>query len=84
MKMKRPTYRNDGGEIAGDLRKISRPRWLPSPAALAAREPKQHVKVTLDLSEHAVAFFKREARRHGGSYQRMIRRLVDAYVEKAG
>jgi hypothetical protein len=84
MKTKKANYRDDGGEIVGDLRQVGRPRWLPSTALLAAREPKAHVKVTLDLSSHAVAFFKREARRHGGSYQRMIRRLVDAYVEKAG
>jgi len=84
MKTKKTIYRDDSGEIVGELRKTRRPDWLPSTALLAAREPKAHVKVTIDLSGHAVAFFKREAQRHGGSYQRMIRRLVDAYVEKAG
>ena len=67
MKKKKTVYRDDGGEIVGELRRVARPRWMPSPEALARREPKGHVKVTIDLSGHAVAFFKREARRHGGS-----------------
>ena len=39
------------------------------------------VKVTLALSRRSVAFFKSEAQKHGTQYQRMIRRLLDAYAE---
>lgn len=53
--------------------------FLPSPAELAFRE--EGVKVTLALSKSSVAFFKAEASKHQTQYQRMIRRLLDSYVE---
>lgn len=53
--------------------------FLPSPAQLAARE--DEVKITLSLSRKSVDFFKLEAERLHTPYQRMIRRLLDAYVE---
>jgi hypothetical protein len=37
--------------------------------------------VTIALSKRSVEFFKNEARRHNTQYQRMIRRLLDAYAE---
>jgi hypothetical protein len=33
------------------------------------------------LSKRSVEFFKNEARKHNTQYQRMIRRLLDAYAE---
>jgi hypothetical protein len=53
--------------------------FLPSPAELAFRE--EGVKVTLALSKSSVDFFKNEASKHQTQYQRMIRRLLDSYVE---
>ncbi len=53
--------------------------FLPSPAELAFRE--EGVKVTLALSRKSVEFFKAEAQKHHTQYQRMIRRLLDAYVD---
>lgn len=53
--------------------------FLPSPAELAFRE--EGVKVTLALSKSSVDFFKAEASKHQTQYQRMIRRLLDSYVE---
>lgn len=52
--------------------------FLPSPAELAFKE--DGVKVTLSLSRSSVEFFKSEASRHQTQYQRMIRKLLDAYV----
>lgn len=52
---------------------------LPSPAELAFRE--EGVKVTLALSKKSIEFFKSEAAKHNTQYQRMIRRLLDAYVD---
>jgi len=52
--------------------------FLPPPAELAFRE--EGVKVTIALSKRSVDFFKREARKHGTQYQRMIRRLLDDYA----
>lgn len=64
-------------EPIGDVQVI--PDFLPSPSELAFRE--EGVKVTLALSRKSVEFFKAEAARHHTQYQRMIRRLLDAYVD---
>jgi hypothetical protein len=55
------------------------PDFLPSPAELAFRE--EGIKVTLALSKKSLEFFKSEAAKHQTQYQRMIRRLLDAYVD---
>jgi predicted DNA binding CopG/RHH family protein len=64
-------------EELGDIEVV--PDFLPPPAELAFRE--EGVKVTLALSKKSVEFFKGEASKHQTQYQRMIRRLLDAYVE---
>jgi predicted DNA binding CopG/RHH family protein len=53
--------------------------FLPPPDQLAFRE--EGVKVTLALSKKSVDFFKSEAAKNHTQYQRMIRHLIDAYVE---
>jgi predicted DNA binding CopG/RHH family protein len=53
--------------------------FLPSPDELSFNE--EAVKVTLALSKKSIDFFKSEATKNHTQYQRMIRRLVDAYVE---
>ncbi|MGK2927342.1 MAG: hypothetical protein ACSLE2_17125 [Lysobacterales bacterium] len=53
--------------------------FLPSPEELAFRE--EDVKITIVLSKKSVDFFKTEAAKSDTQYQRMIRRLLDAYVE---
>ena len=55
------------------------PDFLPSPDELAFRE--ESVKVTISLSKKSVDFFKSEATKHHTQYQRMIRHLLDAYVD---
>ena len=67
-------------EPMGDVEVIA--DFLPSPAELAFRE--DGVKVTLALSKNSVEFFKSEASKHQTHYQRMIRRLLDSYVEAQG
>ncbi|MBU3979038.1 CopG family transcriptional regulator [Patescibacteria group bacterium] len=52
--------------------------FLPSPENLILREKK--TKVTLTLTEKSLSFFKNAAKKHGASYQAMIRRLLDYYV----
>ena len=71
---KKTTYTN---EPLGDYEVV--PDFLPPPAELAFRE--EGVKVTLALSKKSVDFFKLEASKHQTQYQRMIRRLLDAYVD---
>jgi hypothetical protein len=64
-------------EPLGTLRVV--PDFLPRPEDLVFRD--EGVKVTIALSKRSVEFFKIEARRHNTQYQRMIRRLLDAYAE---
>jgi predicted DNA binding CopG/RHH family protein len=54
--------------------------FLPAPEELAFED--ETVKVTIALSKASVDFFKREADRHHTSYQKMIRRLLDAYAKQ--
>ena len=58
------------------------PDFLPTPSELAFRE--EGVKVTLALSKKSIEFFKSEATKHQTQYQRMIRKLLDAYVDSQG
>lgn len=53
--------------------------FLPRPENLVFR-PKG-VKVTITLSEDSVAYFKEQAERLHTPYQRMIRNLIDEYVQ---
>ena len=64
-------------ESLGDLSVV--PDFLPRPEELIFRE--EGVKVTIALSKRSVEFFKGEARKHHTQYQRMIRRLLDAYAQ---
>ena len=64
-------------EPIGDVKVIA--DFLPSPAELAFNE--ETVKVTLALSKKSIDFFKSEAAKNHTQYQRMIRRLVDSYVD---
>lgn len=63
-------------EPLGKVRVVS--DFLPSPKELALKE--ETVKVTLSLSKNSLNFFKQEAQKHQVSYQKMIRRLLDEYV----
>jgi hypothetical protein len=53
--------------------------FLPAPSELAFRD--EDVKITITLSRKSVDFFKSEAAKADTQYQRMIRRLLDVYVE---
>jgi hypothetical protein len=54
--------------------------FLPRPEDLVFQDD-EGVKVTIALSKRSVEFFKGEAQKHHTQYQRMIRRLLDAYAE---
>ncbi len=54
--------------------------FLPPPEALVLQEEK--VKITISLSKDSVEFFKKEAKKNGTSYQRMIRKAIDLYVAR--
>ncbi len=64
-------------EPLGDIEFI--PDFLPSPEELALK--KQNTKVTISLSSESVAYFKAAAKKHHMQYQKIIRELLDEYVE---
>lgn len=52
--------------------------FLPKPEELVLRE--NTVKVTLNLSQSSVKFFKELAEKEGLQYQKLIRNLLDKYA----
>lgn len=64
-------------EPIGDVELIS--DFLPSPEELALKN--QNTKVTISLSSESVAYFKDAAKKHHMQYQKMIRQLLDEYVQ---
>ena len=54
--------------------------FLPSPEELAYKE--ETVKITIALSKKSVRYFKEQAGRHKTQYQKLIRRLLDEYVNR--
>jgi hypothetical protein len=63
-------------EPLGKLEVVS--DFLPRPEDLVFLN--EGVKVTLALSKRSVEFFKAQAQNNNTQYQRMIRRLLDAYA----
>jgi len=64
-------------EPIGEYRVV--PDFLPPPDQLAFRD--EGVKITIALSKRSVEFFKAHAAKNQTQYQRMIRQLLDAYVD---
>ena len=54
--------------------------FLPSPEHLAFKE--KNVKVTLNLSQSSIVFFKKYAKKTHSNYQTMIRKIIDYYVTR--
>lgn len=54
--------------------------YLPAPEQLVFKE--ENERVTLNLSKNSVQFFKQKSKELGIPYQRMIKRLLDAYARK--
>ena len=65
------------GEI-GDIKIIE--DFLPTPEELAFKD--ENMKITISLTKDTVDFFKEEAKKHHTQYQKMIRNLLDLYVDK--
>lgn len=64
-------------EPLGEIRQV--PDFLPSPADLALKN--KQTKVTISLSTDSVIYFKDVAKKNHMQYQKMIRQLLDDYVE---
>jgi hypothetical protein len=63
-------------EPLGALRVIK--DFLPPPDKLILKE--ENVKVTIALKKDSIDFFKKEAKKHNTSYQKMIRQVIDWYA----
>jgi len=64
-------------ELLGNLKVF--PDFLRRPENLVFRD--DGAKVTIALSKGSVEVFEAEALKHNTRYQRMVRRLLDAYAE---
>ena len=53
--------------------------FLPRPEELLFLEPETE-KITIQLDKSTVNYFRQKAQERGGSYQRMIRSLLNEYV----
>lgn len=55
--------------------------FLPRPDQLVFTEEK--TRVTINLNDSCLRFFKGEAKRHRTQYQKLIRNVLDAFVRNA-
>ncbi|NDE90609.1 MAG: CopG family transcriptional regulator [Alphaproteobacteria bacterium] len=55
---------------------------LPPPSKLVKRD--STVKITLELTQESLNFFKKHAKHERVPYQRMLRGLIDAYARQHG
>ena len=53
--------------------------FLPPPDKLVLKDKTK--KITINLSEKSLIFFRNEARKHNVSYQHMIKHLLDKYSD---
>ena len=65
-------------EPMGELRVVK--DFLPPPDQSVLKE--KNVKVTIALKKSSVEFFKRKAKEHHTSYQKMIRQVIDLYASR--
>jgi len=65
-------------EPMGELRVVK--DFLPPPGQLVLKE--DNVKVTISLKKSSITFFKKQAKKHKTSYQKMIREVVDWYASR--
>jgi predicted DNA binding CopG/RHH family protein len=54
--------------------------FIPTPEEIA--RSLRHAKVTILLDDGTVVYFKQEAKKHGVSYQQMIREVLRQYKER--
>ena len=64
-------------EPIGDFKIVA--DFLPSPEELSLKN--DNTKVTISLSSESVAYFKSVAKKHQMQYQKIIRQLLDEYVD---
>ena len=73
-------YEDEFDGLTEDSELVVIPNFLPSPAELAGKAKK--TRITLELNDEDIEFFKKQAKKLGASYQQMIRNLVSRYVRE--
>lgn len=63
-------------EPMGDLKIVK--DFLPSPSQLVLKE--KNIKVTINLKESSIDYFKKAATKNHTQYQKIIRNLLDYYA----
>lgn len=63
-------------EPMGELKVIE--DFLPRPDQLVLKE--ENIKITISLKKESIDFFKKAAKKHHTSYQKMIRQVIDWYA----
>ena len=77
---KKTGYKKAPKHVAQAIEKAEVVRdFLPSPEKLVFKE--HSLKITLFLSTKSVKFFKKKATETHVSYQKMIKRVLDLYVD---
>jgi predicted DNA binding CopG/RHH family protein len=85
-KIKGPKFNKDGyeedfeGVNIDDLVPVDRDKVLPPIEVIAASL--KNARVTIVLDNQTVAFFKKEAEKHGVPYQKMVRQVLRHYMEQ--
>lgn len=65
-------------EPIGELKLVA--DFLPSPEELSLKN--KNTKITISLSSESIQYFKEQAAIHHVQYQKMIRQLLDEYVNQ--
>jgi predicted DNA binding CopG/RHH family protein len=78
MKKRKKKREMDSDMPVGELTVI--PDFLPPPSELA----KAKTLITMNVDAETMEFFKREAKKKGGKYQRMMREVLKRYADYYG
>ena len=74
-------YAEDKMRVRGNKKKKAVSKTLMAPTDLADKE--KITRVTINLSQRSVKYFKTLAQKHQVPYQRLMRRLLDDYSRQA-
>jgi predicted DNA binding CopG/RHH family protein len=79
MKKKFNGYSDTPPEIAKEMEdSVSIPNFLPPPEELIRKE--STTKITIAVDSKSLSIFKVFAKKHGGKYQTMMRKILDSYA----
>jgi hypothetical protein len=60
------------------------PDFLPPPEIFFPADGKKRIKITIELDEKTIVFFKSKSDKLGTKYQKMIREILKEYAKRYG